>query len=406
MKRPAPPKSIRSDVDQGNPRDGEMHIEMCVSPGPAKRGVRPRKCVVKESTEQKAHGRKMYGPYAADPKKANRLHAARRAAGFASAKAATLAHGWSEPTYRAHETGNRFIDSSWEEVYASAFRVSLAWLQSETGEGPAIDPVREARFKARVAREGSQTRKSAEEAGRRLRVARRVAGYTSVKAAAETLGLKRSTLAAQEVGQNTLSTEAARLYAVAFGCSADWLLTGTGPSGLPAEADAKLGTLLGLHSRLESHVVEIFAGFRPASPGGPSSELSIPAYPRTLTKREILFETVPEISAVELFKAKKKGKTPAPLPGREFGFPVGFLSASFGCTPGTGAMVTLHPDEKATGHLLIDQQFTENRADRFLLVRRDGRTRVLRGDDGQMPGPNDRSEWLVVGKVCAIFEKG
>lgn len=69
-------------------------------------------------------------------------------------------------------------------------------------------------------------------------------------------------------------------------------------------------------------------------------------------------------------------------------------------------MVTLHPDETAAGHLLIDQQFTENRADRFLLVRRDGRTRVLRGDDGQMPGPDDGSEWLVVGKVCTIFEKG
>ncbi|MFQ3456461.1 hypothetical protein PMN64_24575 [Bradyrhizobium sp. UFLA01-814] len=266
--------------------------------------------------------------------------------------------------------------------------------------------MREARFKARVEREGSQARQNIKEAGRRLRVARRVAGYASAKTAAEVLKLKRSTLSAQEVAQNTLSTEAARLYAIAFGCSADWLLTGTGPSGLPAEADAKLEALLGLHSRLESHVEHIFAGFRQIPPGAPSAELAIPEYPRTRPKREVSFETVPEISAVELFKAKARGRSPTALAGREFGFPVGLLSASFGCAPATSAMVILHPDENGTGHLLIDQQFTENRADRFVLVRNDGRIRVLRGDDDQMPKPDDRSEWVVVGKVCAVLDKG
>lgn len=52
-------------------------------------------------------------------------------------------------------------------------------------------------------------------------------------------------------------------------------------------------------------------------------------------------------------------------------------------------MVTLHPDEKGAGRVLIDQKFTENRADRFLLVRRDGHTRVLRGDDVQLPQLGD-----------------
>ncbi|MDF0498252.1 helix-turn-helix domain-containing protein [Bradyrhizobium yuanmingense] len=342
----------------------------------------------------------MYGPYAADPKKANRLHAARRSAGFRSAKAAALAHGWSEPTYRAHETGNRYIDTSWEEVYATAFGVDLDWLRSGGGEGPATDPVREARFRARVEREGNRAKKDAQEVGRRLRVARRVAGFTSVSIAADALKLKRSTLSAHEVGQNVLSADVARLYAMAFGCSANWLMTGEGPSGLPAAADAQLESLLSLHSRLESHVADVFVGLRQAL-DAPRVELSSLDYPKPRTKREVSFETVPEISPIELFKAKTEGKTPPSLPGREFGFPVGFLSTTFGCAPATGAIVTTGPDVKVRHYLLIDRAFTANRADRFLLVRKDGRTRVLRGDDDQMPSHN--SEWIVVGKICAVL---
>lgn len=56
--------------------------------------------------------------------------------------------------------------------------------------------------------------------------------------------------------------------------------------------------------------------------------------------------------------------------------------------------------------VLIDQKFTENRADRFLFVRRDGRTKVLRGDDVQLPQPGDLIRVVRCRQSCAIFDKG
>jgi hypothetical protein len=64
---------------------------------------------------------------------AQRLRAARRRAGFASAAAAARAFGWSEVTYRAHENGLRGIRATVAEHYAVRLNVSLAWLL--TGEG-------------------------------------------------------------------------------------------------------------------------------------------------------------------------------------------------------------------------------------------------------------------------------
>jgi hypothetical protein len=97
-------------------------------------------------------------------------------------------------------------------------------IQHGIGEGSAVDPVRAARFRARIANEGDTAAKSAKDAGKRLRLARRMAGYGSVAAAAETLKLNRSTLSAHEVGQNTMSAQVGRLYAAAFNCSAEWLM--------------------------------------------------------------------------------------------------------------------------------------------------------------------------------------
>ncbi len=64
---------------------------------------------------------------------AQRLRAARRRAGFASAAVAARTFGWSEVTYRAHENGLRGIRATVAEHYAAHLNVSLAWLL--TGEG-------------------------------------------------------------------------------------------------------------------------------------------------------------------------------------------------------------------------------------------------------------------------------
>jgi len=60
----------------------------------------------------------------------NRLKAARKAAGFSSAKNATIALGISYRTYVVHENGNRGIGREMLELYASRFNVTIDWLLS------------------------------------------------------------------------------------------------------------------------------------------------------------------------------------------------------------------------------------------------------------------------------------
>jgi hypothetical protein len=74
-------------------------------------------------------------PRAADTAQAERLKAARIAAGHASARAAAEAHGWSVDTYAQHENGTRGL-TSMAETYARAYRVTTAWLLTGSGPGP------------------------------------------------------------------------------------------------------------------------------------------------------------------------------------------------------------------------------------------------------------------------------
>lgn len=59
---------------------------------------------------------------------AARLHAARVAAGFATAREAAQKIGWSEPRYRSHENGARTISLAAAREYAQAFGTSPEWL--------------------------------------------------------------------------------------------------------------------------------------------------------------------------------------------------------------------------------------------------------------------------------------
>jgi hypothetical protein len=52
-------------------------------------------------------GRKMKERYLGEPARAHRLNAVRRAAGFASMRAAALKFGWPLGTYRGHEGATR-----------------------------------------------------------------------------------------------------------------------------------------------------------------------------------------------------------------------------------------------------------------------------------------------------------
>jgi hypothetical protein len=70
-----------------------------------------------------------------------RLQAARRAAGYKSAREAALANRWPESSYRAHESGTRTIGQDDAERYARRYRAAGAKVTAkdilfESGEGP------------------------------------------------------------------------------------------------------------------------------------------------------------------------------------------------------------------------------------------------------------------------------
>ena len=62
-----------------------------------------------------------------------RLQAARRHAGFATAKDAAEALGISYPTYAGHENGQSGFRAPTVEIYARRFKVSYEWLMSGRG---------------------------------------------------------------------------------------------------------------------------------------------------------------------------------------------------------------------------------------------------------------------------------
>lgn len=70
-----------------------------------------------------------------------RLRWARERAQFASARAAAIAFGWNENTYKSHEGGIRQGEGLKEkhlERYARAFKVNQGWLA--TGKGDPSNP--------------------------------------------------------------------------------------------------------------------------------------------------------------------------------------------------------------------------------------------------------------------------
>jgi hypothetical protein len=62
-----------------------------------------------------------------DTKRANRLYAVRKAAGFRSSHEAAVRFGWPTATYRAHEAANLHFDETTGGLYLKAFGVSASW---------------------------------------------------------------------------------------------------------------------------------------------------------------------------------------------------------------------------------------------------------------------------------------
>ena len=65
----------------------------------------------------------------------DRLKAARKRAGFESARYAAMRYGWTVSTYASHENGQTPVPQKAAETYAPKFRTTAAWIL--TGDGPA-----------------------------------------------------------------------------------------------------------------------------------------------------------------------------------------------------------------------------------------------------------------------------
>lgn len=73
----------------------------------------------------------------------SRLRTARAAAGFRSARAAAIRHGWTESTYASHENGQTPVPLKAAESYAKAFKTSAAWILTGEGAAPikSVEPI-------------------------------------------------------------------------------------------------------------------------------------------------------------------------------------------------------------------------------------------------------------------------
>lgn len=297
--------------------------------------------------------------YLGDPNTANRLHAARKAAGFRSGRAAALKHGISESLLRAHETATRRMDDDDVQAYARAFAVSKAWLGTGKGEGPEIDRKREERLGRRYQSLRTEEHQGAPPAARRLRVARRLAGYRLTEAAAK-FGWSRTTATSHETGQNAIPPEWARAYGVAYGADPAWIRTGARPSGHPAEIERHLEALGELHSETEAKARCHFPTFRP--PAARAAAAPLIRRPAARKLRSLPAEDLPAIAMSDLIDALREGRSARPAPQHRFSLPPRFLNEVFDCDPERTIVVAApnaFADIEAGDRLFIDTAQTE-----------------------------------------------
>lgn len=165
----------------------------------------------------------MTGPYKGNTDSANRLNAARKAAGFKSTRDAAVRYGWQPGLYCAQETAQRLFDAETGLAYAGAFGVSLTWLMEGRGQRPVTDRARETRFKLRKHVANAPARDAAGPA-----TGDASAGRLSEPVERRTRNrLKQAILSAEENGQSDLSREAAIYYAEVYAIEViNWLMSG------------------------------------------------------------------------------------------------------------------------------------------------------------------------------------
>lgn len=339
--------------------------------------------------------------YIGDPERANRLHAARRHAGFKSGRQAALHFGWSSSTYCAHETATRYLPDQTAKTYADAFGVGKDWLLNSRGKGPPLDLVRAARFEMKSAakKERALTDPMAS-ANRRLRLSRRLLGFLSTSDAAAATGLKRTTLSAHETGQNAISERMAHLYGEAFGVDSRWLRTGALPSGYPSEIERRLPALIETFSRSDKDArTELESFFQFVKRDG-LRRVEIPSRVRRI--KEPKSDVLAEFSGRDVFRGLEAGSFAKLKEVHLWSFPKGYINevliAHMKATIVVAAgfeLGSIRPSDR----LVVDTAARVPVAGQsYVLVDRTGLFALLKPIDGAVD-ETWRPRWRIVGRV-------
>ncbi len=318
------------------------------------------------------------------------LKAARKFAGFRSARAAALAFSWPESAYAAHEAGTRRPSAEQMARYLEAFAIDPAklWDAERYGILPSLGAGNKADEKRRRAR--------------RLTLARNLAGFATAKLAADTYKFNEQNYYAHESGRHGISDQLAAAYALAFGVSPRWLLYGDAPSGLTTTSNADtLASLVNAFVKSEdAQISEKLMQFASAV------RRARPEIVAELRERKRQSTTLPKATstagdALEIVReGVGEGKTNA------WGFPPGFLSQVWRLPPANLRIVAPSPDP-ANGavslgdRVLIDVEDVSWVDGAEMAVRREDGTIVLRNSpSGEMSGSVE-----LLGRVVARISR-
>jgi transcriptional regulator with XRE-family HTH domain len=259
-----------------------------------------------------------------------------------------------------------------------------------------VDQIRALRFDAkRAAKKQRLQDDPTMQAHRRLRLARRLAGYVSTTDAAAETGLKRTTLSAHETGQNSISQKMARLYGQAFGVSPAWLLTGETPSGYPLETERRLPHLVNSFDEADREAREALADWIKPVKRQIETITEPPASKVQFEKNQT--ETVPEISGRNVFRCIEEGSFSEIFSEQAWSFPKGYLAEVLGAA--SPSVVIISPSvDLALPHrgerLIVDTSARVRLPDRlYVWVNKIGRFWTNDGSEVD-------ADWLMVGWVC------
>jgi hypothetical protein len=360
-------------------------------------------------------GRRYFG----NVEKAARLFAARQAAGFDTARKAAQRFGWKETRYRAHESAARDIADADTLKYCFAFGISQKWL--DTGEydsgspNPMHERALEDHWKERARRLYAIWRREdpkgvpENSSARRLRIARRLAGYGSVTKAARALGFVHSSLSTVERGVHALTERSAQTYAAAFGCELDWLLEGKLPSGYPPHVEKLLPSLLHDYSLPESEAAErLPLDF--ISKQKPGFSASRPRRSQPASDPNSPYERVPQYDVLALSRSfESLPDLSRESPTLHWPVPAGYLRTIFDADPKHTIVVPAPPDLEGFvpgDRLFVDTSLRLSSADIYVTLERKGPRLVVydgrRFDQRRLLEHPPRNV-AILGRLVAVF---